>query len=97
MKRKTSLIAAAVLAAAALSACGGGSHDVASSLVVVFIIVSSSSSSGGGSTVQQLDTAQVLALAQQTSEVSSPFQVNDGALTLTDTSDTSQAIVIDAM
>jgi len=46
---------------------------------------------------QQLDTAQVLALAQQTSETSSPFQVNDGALTLTDTSDTSQAIVIDAM
>jgi hypothetical protein len=47
--------------------------------------------------MQQLDTSQVLAMAQQTSETSSPFQVNDGALTLTDTSESSQAIVIDAM
>jgi hypothetical protein len=46
--------------------------------------------------MQQLDTAQVLALAQQTSETSSPFQVNDGALTLTDTSDSTPAIGIDA-
>jgi hypothetical protein len=46
--------------------------------------------------MQQLDTARVLALAQQTSETSSPFQVNDGALTLTDTSDSTQAIVVDA-
>jgi hypothetical protein len=46
--------------------------------------------------MQQLDTAQVLALAQQTSETSSPFQVNDGALTLTDTSDSTQAVGIDA-
>ena len=46
--------------------------------------------------MQQLDTAQVLALAQQTSEASSPFQVNGGALTLTDTSDSTQAFGIDA-
>jgi hypothetical protein len=44
-----------------------------------------------------LDTAQVLALAKQTSETSSPFAVNGGALTLTDTSDTSEPISVDGM
>jgi len=46
---------------------------------------------------QQLDTAHVLALAQQTSDTSSPFQVDDGALTLTDTSDTSVPISVIGM
>jgi hypothetical protein len=44
------------------------------------------------STAQALDTAQVLALAQQTSETSTPFAVNGNALTLTDTSETSAPI-----
>jgi hypothetical protein len=39
----------------------------------------------------------VLALAQKTSEVSSPFQVDDGALTLTDTSNSSAPIGVDGM
>jgi len=39
----------------------------------------------------------VLALAQKTSEVNSPFQVDDGALTLTDTSESSGPIGIDGM
>jgi hypothetical protein len=43
---------------------------------------------------QSLDTAQVLAQAQQTSEIAFPHQINDGALTLTDTSETSQPISV---
>jgi hypothetical protein len=34
----------------------------------------------------------VLAQARQTSETTSPYPVNNGALTLTDTSDTTQPI-----
>ncbi|MDB6086129.1 MAG: hypothetical protein JWN43_4010 [Gammaproteobacteria bacterium] len=49
------------------------------------------------STSQSLDTAQVLALAQQTSETSSPIAVNGGALTLNDTSETSAPIAVNAM
>jgi hypothetical protein len=44
------------------------------------------------SSAQALDTAQVLALAQQTSETGTPFAVNGNALTLTDTSETSSPI-----
>ncbi len=44
------------------------------------------------SSAMALDTAQVLALAQATSETSSPLAVNGGALTLTDTSETSAPI-----
>jgi len=46
---------------------------------------------------QRLDSAQVLAAAQKTSETASPFQVDDGALELTDTSDTTQPIAINGM
>jgi hypothetical protein len=46
---------------------------------------------------QSLDTAQVLALAQVTSEASAPIVVNGGALTLNDTSETSAPIAINAM
>ena len=41
-----------------------------------------------------LDTAQVLALAQVTSETSSPTAVNGGALTLNDTSETAAPISV---
>ena len=44
-----------------------------------------------------LDTAQVLALARQTSESSSPLAVDGGALTLNDTSETSGPIAVNAM
>jgi hypothetical protein len=46
---------------------------------------------------QSLDTAQVLALAQQTSEMSAPIAVNGGALTLNDTSESSAPIAVNAM
>jgi hypothetical protein len=41
-----------------------------------------------------LDTAQVLALAQVTSETTTPFTVNGGELVLTDTSETSAPIAV---
>ncbi len=43
------------------------------------------------------DTAQVLALAQKTSETSSPTMVNGGAFTINDTSETSAPIAVNAM
>ena len=46
---------------------------------------------------QSLDTAQVLALAQVTSETTSPIVVNDGAFALNDTSETSAPIAVNAM
>jgi hypothetical protein len=48
------------------------------------------------SSTQALDTAQVLTLAQATSETSTPFAVNGGALTLTDTSETSTPVSVNA-
>ncbi len=48
------------------------------------------------STSQSLDTAQVLALAQHTSETDAPTAVNGGALTINDTSETSVPIPVTA-
>lgn len=45
-------------------------------------------------TTQSLDTAQVLALAQKTSETSAPIAVNGGALTINDSSETSAPIAV---
>jgi len=45
-------------------------------------------------TRMSLDTAQVLAQARETSETSQPYAVNDGAMSLTDTSDTSAPLGI---
>jgi hypothetical protein len=87
MKLNIALIGAAAVAAAALSACGGGDNSQASM----------PSTPPTMPTTQQLDTAQVLALAQKTSEVSAPFEVNGGMLTLTDTSDTTDAISVNGM
>lgn len=50
-----------------------------------------------GQTTQEASTAEVLGLAQETSEVDAPFAVNGGAFTITDTSDTSSPLPIDMM
>jgi hypothetical protein len=42
----------------------------------------------------QEDTAQVLSLAQQTSETTFPFSVNGGAFTITGTSETTDPVPI---
>jgi hypothetical protein len=46
---------------------------------------------------QSLNTAQVLTLAQKTSETSLPMVVNGGALTLNDTSETGAPITVNTM
>jgi hypothetical protein len=86
MKLNIALIGAAAIAAAALSACGGGSSQAS--------MPATPPTMPAG---QQLDTAQVLALAQKTSEVSTPIVVDGGMLTLTDTSDTTDAVSVNGM
>jgi hypothetical protein len=46
---------------------------------------------------QSLNTEKVLAQAQVSSETTTPYSVDAGALTLTDTSETSEPISIDGM
>jgi hypothetical protein len=48
-------------------------------------------------TVQSLDTAAVLALARMSSESSDPIMVDEGMVVLTDTSETTEPISVDAM
>jgi hypothetical protein len=104
MKYHSLLLGAAVLAATLLTACGGDSHSSGSSVAGGSSSSgagSSSSSSGAsssssGATMQSLDTAQVLALAQVQSETTDPFAVDGGALTLDDTSDSTQPAMISA-
>jgi hypothetical protein len=74
MKVKIALwTAGTALGCVALASCGGGGNST----------TSSSSPPAAGNPpmpVQQLDTAEVLAIAQtQTSETSKPFQVDAGA------------------
>ncbi len=45
---------------------------------------------------QSLDTAQVLALAQHSSETRAPIAVNGGALTINDSSESSVPIAVSA-
>jgi hypothetical protein len=61
--------------------CGSGENNAAQN-------------SSPAPTAQSLDTAAVLKLAQTGSEVTEPFAVNAGALTLTDTSETSDPISV---
>jgi hypothetical protein len=74
--------AVALLIATALTACGGGSSS------------NVASPPAATTNAQSLDSAEVLVQAQHTSEIAFPYQVNDGALTLTDTSETSRPISV---
>jgi hypothetical protein len=87
MKSKLAILAGGALAASLVTACGGGS-------------------SGGTTTPPPtpppssnlaLDTSEVLALALKPSETESPLPVDDGGVTLTDTSETSAPIAVAAM
>lgn len=96
MKNQTLLLGAAALAGTLLTGCGGDNHPSGGSASTSSS--SSSSSSGGssssGTTMMSLDTAQVLALAQVQSETASAFAVDDGALTLDDTSESTTPIAV---
>ena len=85
MKTKLVIMTSVGLAAGMVSGCGGqqgqGSAATAPPL----------------SSAQSLNTEKVLAQAQVTSETTAPFTVDAGALTLTDTSETSEPISINGM
>jgi hypothetical protein len=87
MKRKLAIMTSVGLAAGLVSGCGGGDSGQAAG-------------GGGGSTTPtsvSLSTGDVLTLAQKASETAAPFAVDAGALTLTDTSETSEPINVNAM
>lgn len=83
MKRNIILIGTAALVAGSATGCGGGS--------------SNSAASASAPSAQSMDTSQALAQAQSPSETTEPYQVADGALTLTDTSDTSDPQSVSVM
>jgi hypothetical protein len=87
MKSKLAILAGGALAASLVTGCGDGS-------------------SGGTTTPPPtppatsnlaLNTEEVLALALQPSETQSPLKVDDGGVTLTDTSETSAPVAVAAM
>jgi hypothetical protein len=80
MQNKILKMGAAAIAAASLSACGD--HG------------SSSTSTTTAPTTQELDSAAVLSMAQKTSETSEPIALDNNAVILTDTSDTTQPISV---
>jgi hypothetical protein len=86
MKRITQITTVSALAGLGLSACGGSNGSAPPAMA-----------QPPPSMGQSLDTAAVLALAQKTSETATPFAVNDGALSLTDTSDDMPPVAIDGM
>ena len=86
MNLRTPLLVSLGLCAGILAACSSNDHPNASLPPVPI-----------PQTPQALDTAQVLALAQKTSETASPFVVNGGLVTLNDTSETSAPIAVGPM
>ena len=92
MKQTIALISATAVIGGLLSSCGGGSTTANTGTGTT-----TGSSSGSGtptSTTQEVDTAQVLALARESSETSEPFAVDNGAFAFTDTSETSEPIAV---
>ena len=83
MKHTMAILGVAAIAAGSISACGGDNGQAAAPPPPPARVAN-----------QSLDTAQVLAQARHTSESSSPYPVNDGALVLTDTSDTAEPMSI---
>jgi hypothetical protein len=82
------ILGVAAVAAGSISACGGGGGGGGDSGQATSMPPPPSV------THQSLDTAQVLAQARHTSETSSPYPVNDDALVLTDTRDTTEPVSI---
>jgi hypothetical protein len=85
MKIKLAGLSAAGVAATLVSACGNDDNTSMNPPPVPPPMT------------QSLDTAAVLALAMKSSETAEPFMVDDGAVVLTDTSETTDPISIDAM
>jgi hypothetical protein len=88
MKRKIAMMTSVGLAAGLVSGCGGGNSGQAGG---------AGSGSSTPPTSVSLMTVDVLTLAQKTSETAAPFAVDGGAVLLTDTSETSEPINVNAM
>jgi hypothetical protein len=84
MNLKIAMIATAAAGVAALSGCGGSDE---------FAGMSPPPTTPAG---RGLVTSQVLAQARQSSESSDPYVVNDGAVSLLDSSETTIPITLDA-
>jgi hypothetical protein len=89
MNRKTLVLGAVGISAGLVAACGGNNGNGGTTAVAP--------PPPPGQTTQEANTAQVLGLAQETSEVSSPFAVNGGAFTITDSSETSSPVPVSMM
>jgi len=88
VKCRMAILGVAAVAAGSISACGGGGGGDSGQAMATAMPPPPSV------THQSLDTAQVLAQARHTSETSSPYPVNDDALVLTDTRDTTEPVSI---
>jgi len=87
MKSKLAILAGGALAASLVTGCGGSSNGG----------TSTPPPAPPASSNLALNTEDVLALALQPSETQSPLPVNDGGVTLTDTSDTTAPIAVAPM
>jgi hypothetical protein len=83
MKLRIAMIATTAAGVAALSGCGGSEESAAMSPPLT-------TPPGQG-----LVTSQVLAQARQASETAEPYAVNDGVVSLLDSSETTDPINID--
>jgi hypothetical protein len=88
MKRNIPVTGAAVLLVSLLASCGGSDNGGGSASS------GSGTGTGTGSSVMMVDTANVLAQAEQKSETTEAYTVNGGLLVFTDTTDTSEPISI---
>jgi hypothetical protein len=79
-------IGTVALVVAGVTGCGGTGSSAPSSMTVA--------APQSQPPPQSLDTAQVLAQARSTSEISEPYGVNDGALILTGTSESAEPITV---
>ena len=89
MKPNSILVGVTALIAGGLAGCGGSGGSPLDTTPALMPSAQSHS--------QSLDTEQVLAQARRTSESADPYPVNDGVLTLTDTSDSNEPIAVNAI
>jgi hypothetical protein len=87
MKSKMPFLGAIGLAAIGVAACHHNDNGSPASTTMT-------PPPTGTSTTMALDTPLTLGLAEQTSESSAPFAVNNNAVTFTDTSETTSPVAI---
>jgi hypothetical protein len=94
MKPWIAIIGAGACAAVLMSGCDGSDSSGGSASSSAPSTATPPTSTTSTATAMSLDTAQILAQAREASETSEPYPVNDGAMTMTGTSDTSEPLAI---